>query len=105
VPRTPQIEHLIDGCADSLAGLDARRARHEQLVVVGVLMPHRRDYAESDRTVVELPAGGRATHSAAAALAGMPCDLLGASLWTAGEQSDNFCRHPNVEVGVLSLAS
>ncbi len=33
--RTPQIEHPIDGRPYSFAGLDARRACHEQPVALG----------------------------------------------------------------------
>jgi hypothetical protein len=89
VARTPYIEHLVDGRPYSSAGLDARHAGHKQLVVLGVLMPYRRDYSENDCVVIERMAGGRATHSAAAALAGVQCDLLGALLRTAGEQSEH----------------
>jgi hypothetical protein len=67
-------------------------------------MPYRRDYGESDRVVVERPASGRATHSAAAALAGMQRDPLGAWLRAAGEQSQNFGGHPRLERDVLRLA-
>jgi hypothetical protein len=75
----------VDGNPYSFASLDARYAGHEQPVVLGVFMAYRRDYGESDCVVIERPASGRATHSAAASLAGVQRDLLGASLRAAGK--------------------
>ena len=50
VAGSPQIEHAVDGRPYLFAGLHSRHAGHEQLVVRGVLMPHRRDNHLSGRT-------------------------------------------------------
>src|SRR6266536_3062075 len=67
----------VDTGPHSRTRFRAGRAGHQQLVVAGVLMPHRGDYRQRDGLLVQCAPGRRAPDPAAAPHCGMPRDRLG----------------------------
>jgi LysR family transcriptional activator of glutamate synthase operon len=69
-------EDPVDVSADPLAGDVPRHPGHQQIVVIGVLMPDRRDDRERHGLLVKPPASGRPADPATAAEPGVPGDRV-----------------------------
>src|SRR6266540_914221 len=74
----PGRKYAVDRSADLVAGLLTGHACHQQLVVVGVLVPDRGDDGGGDGVLLEGAASGASSDPAAAAGAGVLGDRLGA---------------------------
>jgi LysR family transcriptional regulator, transcription activator of glutamate synthase operon len=79
-------EDPVDVSADPLAGDVPRHPGHQQIVVIGVLMPDRGDDRERHGLLVKPPASGRPADPATAAEPGVAGDRIGPRGRAPGEQ-------------------
>jgi hypothetical protein len=87
---TPFLQNPLNLAADQEPGFCPVQARHEQLVIARVAVANRGGDGEPERSRVEGPAGGAATHPAAATSARVTSDLLGPIARTAREEANDL---------------
>lgn len=79
-------------------------ARHQQLVVCGVLVADRGDHGQLDGRGIEGATGGAASDASAAARGGVAGDHLGARSGAAGEEADDLNGEALPQIRVLGAA-
>src|SRR5208283_2730323 len=100
--RPPELEDLLDVSANMVASLQALDASHQQLVVVGLAVTHRRHHRAGNGLRVKRAGRGGPPDAAAAPVTGVPCDLLGSLPRAAGEEAPDLACELALELEVFA---
>ncbi len=100
-PCAPAVEDLVDVGSYSVTRFRAVDARHQQVVVVGVAVTHRRHHRERDRRRVKSATGSGSSDPAATAITSMRRYRLSPRLGATGEDAGDLTCEITLKLDVF----